>query len=222
MTENSHTMEYRTEPNPDAEPEDREELRQVHALDPDNDGVEMDVMLLYRALVWITEHPEAHNQGTWVGWRANGGGSETSDEETVARIQARQRDEGTAKVRALPDTACGTTGCLFGWAAILGGAPVVIDVRTGRYGTELATIALADLDQGDTSWRRTGGELLGLSPDNARALSDACNTRGDLWRMASILTAGEIAVPAEFAGHDGIAEAAAYFAEARMDVGTPF
>lgn len=166
------------------------------------------VGLLRSALEWLTEHPEVHNQGTWFEWRANGSGY-TCEPEILDQVKARVAAEPVA--RPLVDTACGTAGCLFGWAVVIDGRFAKLDlVSAGTFhDRDYATIRCQYPSGLGGDWEATGRYVLQLTQANTTAISYGDNSIGDLWRIASIITAGEIAVPERFAAYDGIAEAEA-------------
>lgn len=166
------------------------------------------VALLRSALEWLTEHPEVHNQGTWFEWRATGSGY-TSQPEILDRVKARVAAEPVA--RPLVDTACGTAGCLFGWAVVIDGRFAKLDLASaGTFADrDYATIRCQHPSGLGGDWESTGRYVLQLTQANATAISYGDNSIGDLWRIASIITAGEIAVPEQFAAYDGTAEAEA-------------
>jgi hypothetical protein len=203
--------------------EGRHGLRTIFTLDPANDGEAVNIELLRRALNWVTTNRDVHAQGRWFGFAERPGdvdGTEPAySSEVVERVKARMEAEGADRVKALADTACGTTGCLFGWAVVMDSqeqedGSVFVTVRPSeRYMGPVqgwAPVEVAELELDDEThggdWESAGRDRLGLSTDNAVAVSHADNSVGDLWRMASILTRGEIEVPAEFASYDGVAE----------------
>lgn len=196
-------VQYRTE-GVEEDLADQIAERHIWQLDQSNDGELVDVNLLRETLEFVTANPDLHRQRIWFGFR-DGSGVSTTDREIVQRAKARGADR-EKPIPALADTACGTAGCLFGWAAVIEGSRVQVVLRKPTWSPdEYAAIELRD--DYDQDWEAAGREVLGLSFDNAQALSHADNSVGDLWRMASILTQGEIVIPEQFAGYDGVAEA---------------
>lgn len=205
MTERQY-VQYYTESTPQ-DLEDGISERLTWDLDQDNDGQEVNVELLRQTLEFVTEHPMLHRQRTWFTFREDHGPS-TSDPEIVERVKARQAETGEKVVPALADTACGTAGCLFGWAAVIQGDLVKVVVTKGvSWMYPEREYAQIELDTPEHDWESAGRHVLGLSIHNAIALSHADNSIGDLWRMASIITSGAIVVPERFAAYDGVAEA---------------
>ena len=202
---NETTVRYRTEGrNPDIY------TRRTWTLDQSDTP---NVDLLRQTLEFVTEHRNLHDQGRWFGFRDTDdteGTVPTDNPEVVERVKGRLAQAGTETVPALPDEQCGTTGCLFGWAAVLGGGPVtvtVIPAHKDAWGEWVPEQAQLELDS-IRGWQFEGADLLDLNYGNAEAVSAPGNSLGDLWRMASIITGGAIVVPAEFASYDGLAEAA--------------
>lgn len=207
MSENVNDQRYvyyRTESEPYV---DGSRTHHLFRLDRENGGETLNVALLRRTLEWITEHPETHEQRAWFGFRREDGPGEPWTERSEVMERLRERGAHEAPVPALADTACGTSGCLFGWAAVLEGSRVVVEVRGDQSGNR--SWAVIRLINSNALWGETGAEVLGLSRGNAEALSNADNSVGDLWRMASALTGGEIVIPEQFAGYDGFTEALA-------------
>lgn len=142
-------------------------------------------------LAWITEHPDRHDQHTWMAIPYDMA-EHRDDEESDAAPWQRPAELGTTGN-------CGAFACLAGWVVLRD--PSIPLVRTGN-----GDISPADLDDEDgtwdTGWAGDTGEVarhvLGLHRGNATALFAGSNELGDLWRMASIITAGRIAVPAQF------------------------
>jgi hypothetical protein len=170
---------------------------------------DVNVALLRRALDWVTENPETHNQGTWFSWQNDD--AYTADTERLVHVARRIAELGpdAEAVPAIPDTACGTAGCLFGWAVVLDGGHTRVRLtdRSGNGFYNDPQYAVIELLDYSADWYSGGRGLLHLSTDNADALSHAENSLGDLWRIASIITGGEIVVPEAFTDYDGLAEA---------------
>jgi hypothetical protein len=145
----------------------------------------INVELLDRTLNWITEHPEAHDQGEW--------------------LHRFETDN--------PGPTCGTQGCLAGWTAVLGGYepyffqwPSGVDRGYGGTDYVRATPAAQPLVQavelrpfprepGVWAVRQVARELLGLSRTETEILFDGGNSRYDLWRLAELFTDGVIVRP---------------------------
>lgn len=167
------------------------------------------VALFQASLEWLTEHPETHNQGTWLAWRHNEA-TYTNHPAILDRVSARLAEAGTSAVPALTDPECGTAGCLFGWAVVIDGRHAQVGLTEDRFRGlgRYASLRCVDSDDGTPAdWQPTGRRVLGLTKGNASAISFGDNSIGDLWRMASVITWGEIAVPEQFTDYDGEAEA---------------
>jgi hypothetical protein len=94
-------------------------------------------------------------------------------------------------------TGCGTAACLAGWAVLIEGLDPDMSIACGYFGTEY-------LEDG-RDIAVVAAELIGV--DNPRTVSDDAwgdhlfcqdNNIGDLWRIASELTRGEIEIPEQF------------------------
>jgi hypothetical protein len=146
------------------------------------------VAALDRVLQFINDHPDKHEQNTWL----------------ATSFQGAQREA--------PQLRCNTIGCVAGWTAILAGYEPYWG--NGTYDTELVTpLPNAEpIDDGCTvvdealgtdtdvarpvyDVRSLALTLLGLTDNEADVMFEGHNTIYDMWRIAERITQGAVVPP---------------------------
>lgn len=139
------------------------------------------VAALDRVLQFINDHPDKHEQNTWL----------------AVPLRDKQREA--------PQLRCNTVGCVAGWTAILAGYEPYWN-RGMRGDTEMVTplpgaepIGLIPLgtdgDRPVYEVRSLALTLLGLTDDEADVMFEGGNTIYDMWRIAERITQGAVVPP---------------------------
>jgi len=134
---------------------------------------------MVRTLEFLTDHPERHDQGTWI---------------DTDMVPDSHRNEELGIVKINPEKwDCGTAGCFAGWHSILNGwAPTLRDsenqsmmVKLDKQGRIIDAEAPAIFTEKD----------LGLTYAESRVFFSSENSIHDLWLIAETITNGQITVP---------------------------
>lgn len=144
--------------------------------------------LLRDTLTWIVEHPEQHDQFTWV------------------RIPERlnRNTEYLKFIDAAAAIKCGSKACLAGWTVLLGnGCKLVAEPEDLQIGFVLCEGAAAKpptrarytYETDARSIRATARDMLGLTDFESDWLFGGNNSLFDLFAMSHVLTDGRIEIP---------------------------
>lgn len=132
---------------------------------------------LFNTLVWLTAHPDKHNQGVYI---------------KVNQVVFDTRAEAEAAWN------CGTAACLAGHAVIYDGwRPRVVE-HLPCFADEKPSFWLSDVfvtkgdDEQMYSVDEVANQLFGLNDEEGEYLYDERNTIDDLWRIAEELSDGRI------------------------------
>lgn len=157
--------------------------------------------LFLKAINFVLEHPEYHDQHAWMVWE---GAINLSEATPILARPLRDPWQGEPiRERVLASTiepSCGTAGCLAGWVVSLNKELVVIqrdyedgDVEgEGDYELDLLWVVEPETNKMITISNRAK-DLLGIDAYEASVLFDPENSRGALRRMAlDLLNDGEL------------------------------